>query len=68
VVCKAVVDAALGGDVTRVARYQARFSGVVFPGETLVTSMWRDGGRIVVSAKTKERGSPVITNSAITLR
>jgi len=68
VVCKAVVDAALGGDVTKVAGYAARFAGVVFPGETLVTSMWRDGGRILVSAKTKERGTPVITNSAVTLR
>ena len=28
IVCKAVVDAALGGDPTRVARYAARFSGV----------------------------------------
>ena len=68
VVCKAVVDAALGGDVTRVARYQARFSGVVFPGETLVTSMWKDGGRILVSAASKERGKPVISNAAVTLR
>ena len=35
IVCKAVVDAALGGDVARVARYAARFAGVLFPGETL---------------------------------
>jgi hypothetical protein len=41
VVCKAVVDNALDGDVTRVARYQVRFAGVVFPGETIVTSVWR---------------------------
>jgi acyl dehydratase len=68
VVCKAVVDTALGGDVTKVARYQARFSGVVFPGETLVTSMWKDGGRILVSATSKERGKPVISNAAVTLR
>jgi acyl dehydratase len=68
IVCKAVVDAALGGDVVKVARYQARFAGVVFPGETLVTSMWREGNQILVSAKTKERGSPVISNAAVTLR
>lgn len=30
IVCKAVVDAALGGDTAKVARYQARFAGVVF--------------------------------------
>jgi acyl dehydratase len=68
IVCKAAVDQALGGDVTRVARYQARFAGVVFPGETIVTSLWNEGDRIAIAATTKERGAPVISNSAITLR
>lgn len=68
VVCKAAIDNALGGDVAQVARYQARFAGVVFPGETIVTSLWREGKQILISAKTKERGTPVISNAAITLR
>ena len=68
VVCKAVVDHALGGDTTKVARYQVRFAGVVYPGETIVTSMWRDGDLIVLQAKTKERDTAVITNAAITVR
>jgi acyl dehydratase len=68
VVCKAVVDHALGGDTARVARYQARFAGVVFPGETIVTSYWREGNTLLVAAQTKERGTPVITNAAVTVR
>ncbi len=68
VVCKAAVDRALGGDTTKVARYQARFAGVVFPGETIVTSLWKDGNTILIDAKTKERGTPVISNAAITIR
>src|SRR5512134_282186 len=68
IVCKAVVDRALGGDVAKVAGYQARFAGVVFPGETLVTSLWREGDRFIVAAKTKERDTPVIANAAVTLR
>jgi len=68
IVCKAAVDAALGGAVEQVARYQARFAGVVFPGETIVTSLWREPGKIVIAAATKERGTPVISHSAITLR
>jgi len=68
VVCKAAVDRALGGDTTKVARYQARFAGVVFPGETIVTSLWKDGNTILIDAKTKERGTPVISNAAITVR
>ena len=68
IVGKAVVDHLLGGDVTAVARYQVRFAGVVFPGETVVTSMWREGDRIILSATTKERGQPVLSNAAIRTR
>lgn len=67
-VCKAVVDDALGGDVAKVARYQARFAGVFFPGETMVTSWWNEGDRIVIQAQSKERGAPVISNAAITVK
>lgn len=68
IVCKAVVDNMLDGDVTRVARYQARFAGVLFPGETIVTSMWKEDGQILVAAKSKERDSAVISNCAVTVR
>jgi acyl dehydratase len=68
VVCKAVVDTALGGDTARVARYQARFAGVVLPGERIVTSVWEEGDRLVLSATTQERGLPVLSNAAITVR
>jgi acyl dehydratase len=68
IVCKAAVDKALGGDVARVARYQARFAGVFFPGETMVTSIWREPGKLLVAASSKERSAPVISNAAITLR
>ena len=41
-VCKAVVDTVLDGDVTQVAAYGVRFAGIVFPGETLRTSVWNE--------------------------
>jgi acyl dehydratase len=68
VVCKSVVDEMLDGAVEKVAGYSARFAGVVFPGETIVTSMWKEGDKILISAKAKERDAPVISNSAITIR
>ena len=69
IACKAVVDTLLDGDVNAVARYQVRFTGVVFPGETVVTSMWREGERIVLSATTKERpDKAVLSNAAIGVR
>jgi acyl dehydratase len=68
VVCKAIVDKVLGGDVTKVARYQARFAGVGFPGETYLTSWWKEGDRILIQAKSKERNAAIISNAAITIR
>jgi acyl dehydratase len=68
IACKAVVDAALDGDTTKVARYQTRFAGIVYPGETIVTSMWKEEDKILIRAVTKERGDPVLTNAAITIR
>jgi acyl dehydratase len=68
VVCKAVVDDVLGGDVTKVARYQARFAGVGFPGETYRTSWWREGDKILIQASSKERDAAIISNAAITVR
>jgi acyl dehydratase len=68
IVCKAVVDDALGGDPTRVARYAARFAGVAFPGETLRTSWWRENGTILIDVASVQRGAPIISNAAIQLR
>ena len=66
---KAVVDEALGGDVSKVGRYQARFAGVGFPGETYTISWWNEGDKILVETHSKTRdGAKVITNAAVTLR
>jgi acyl dehydratase len=68
IVCKAIVDGVLGGDVTKVARYQVRFAGVGFPGETYLTSYWKEGSQVLIQAKSKERDAVVISNAAITVR
>jgi len=68
IVCKAVVDAVLGGDPTRVERYSVRFAGVAFPGETLRTSYWRENGKVFVDVQSVERGAPIISNAAVQLR
>jgi acyl dehydratase len=68
IVAKAVVDHVLDGDTGRVGSYRARFSGVVYPGETIITRLWDQGEEVIVAAETKERGAPVISNSAVICR
>ena len=65
IVAKAVVDHALDGRPEKVASYRARFSGVVYPGETIVTRIWDQGSHLVVAAEAKERGASVISNAAV---
>ena len=67
-VCKAVVDHALDGRPDAVASFRARFSGVVYPGETLVSSVWDDGEVLVVSTSVKEREVLVLSNGVVSRR
>ncbi|GAB3905209.1 MaoC/PaaZ C-terminal domain-containing protein [Kibdelosporangium lantanae] len=64
-VCKAVIDHVLDGDVTRVAGFATRFAGVVFPGETLRTSVWQEDKRLLVSTSAGERD--VLTDTVMSL-
>ena len=68
VVCKAIVDNVLDGDTTKVVGWKARFAGVGYPGETYVISYWKEGDKILVEAKSKERDAIIISNAAVTVR
>ncbi len=67
IVCKAVVDTVLAGDVSQVRGYAARFSGPVVPGETIVTKIWESESGFLVEAITKQRQSKVISNANLTV-
>jgi acyl dehydratase len=69
VVCKGVVDALLDGDASRVNAYEVRFAGVVYPGETLRTAVWRDGSRLVLVTTVDERdGAPALSGAELVVR
>jgi len=55
------------GDPRLFESIDVRFSKSVFPGETLVTEMWKENGKVVFVAKVKERDEVVLQNAAITL-
>jgi acyl dehydratase len=53
--CKAMVDACLDSDVSRVRSYGARFAGVVYPGEMLLARIWEEEDRLVASVTAPSR-------------
>jgi hypothetical protein len=53
--CKAMVDACLDSDVSRVRAYGARFAGVVYPGEMLLARIWEEEDRLVASVTAPSR-------------
>jgi multifunctional beta-oxidation protein len=44
---------------------KVRFSGHVFPGETLKVTAWKEGNRVLFETQTVERGTTVISAAAI---
>jgi acyl dehydratase len=57
---KALVDEFLDGDVARVGSYGARFAGVLYPGETLTASVWKEDGKLVAVLTAADRDDAVV--------
>jgi acyl dehydratase len=65
---RAVLAEYCGNDPARLTGMGVRFSGVVYPGDTITTEMWDTGnGRILVQAKTQE-GRVCISNAYVDVK
>lgn len=71
IVLRELTDGLLGGDASQVGSFGVKFAGVLFPGETIRVRGWRDGDRIVASAKVSggdRDGAPVLSDVLLTPR
>ena len=65
---RAVINSFAKGDARTFKSVKVRFADSVYPGETLVTEMWKESPtRIVFRTRVKERDKVVISNAAVEL-
>jgi len=58
----AIIKSCCDYDAQRLKSIGLRFSSPVFPGETLITEIWRDGSRVQFQSRVKERDKLVLSN------
>lgn len=49
----------------RVHKVKTRFSHIIYPGETLLTEMWKEGLRVHFQCKVKESGKTIISGAYV---
>jgi len=62
VACRSIVKTACDNDVKKLKSFNCRFSSPVFPGETIVTEMWKNGNDVNFQSKVKERDKIILKN------
>jgi acyl dehydratase len=68
VAARAVLKLCCGNDPSALEQFDVRFSAPVYPGETIRTEVWRDGGAVSFRARVVERDVIVLNNGFARLR
>lgn len=66
--CLAVLKTICNYDHTSITGFDVRFSAPVYPGETIITDLWRDGNIVSFECRVKEREVTVIRNGKCTFK
>jgi acyl dehydratase len=61
---RAIVNGLLNGDVSRFKEFKARFSDVVYPGDTLTTRGWKTDGGYIIQVNTE---NAVVIRNAVAI-
>lgn len=67
IACRAILKTICDYDYTLIRGFDVRFTGVVYPGETLTTDMWQDRNVVSFRCSVRERGAVVLDNGKCTL-
>lgn len=63
-VCRAVIKTFMDNDSEKLKSFEARFRNVVFPGQKIITKMWKESDKRILIAASTEDGREVIANAA----
>lgn len=66
--CRAITLAVLEGDPSRIEGFDVRFAKPFYPGEELLTEVWRESEAILFRCRVAERDVIVLDNGRCTLR
>lgn len=67
IACRAVLHEACGDDPAALAELDARFSSPVFPGDRILTELWRDGPCVSFRCRVPERNVVVLDHGRAAL-
>ena len=68
IACRSLVDEICENDASKIKRFDCRFSSPVYPGETIITEMWKKDKMIYFNSKVKERDKLVLKNGVSVIK